>query len=157
MSEPNFDEIQKELAVKEENEKNKNRNKDKCLIRNITFTELKSLHEKLGTKQLMTLASSEILSDTGSCNPDHLFVILKDEKLEEQYDLEIANVNRKFLSKVFNECNPTDTMKYMKYIIYGVEHGFISKEFIEAIKLNPDSSLFSKEYIEEYAKNQSAL
>lgn len=150
---PNFDEIKKELDKKELDEKDKMswlKQKDKWLLRRNTFSELKSLHEKLGTEQLMTLASSAILSDTGTCNPDHLFVILKNETLEEQYDLEIANLNRKFLSKAISSC---DSDSIIKYFIYAIEHGFISKEFIDSIRLNPNSTLFSKEYIEEYAKS----
>ncbi|AYV77279.1 MAG: hypothetical protein Barrevirus27_6 [Barrevirus sp.] len=126
--------------------------KDKWFLKKKALTELKTLYEKLGLNQFMELASSAILVDPGSCSPVPLLELVDDQSLYDQYQIERQELNRKFLSKIFlgNQVNQVKPTHIMKYLAEAIGFSEISKEFVDNIKLNPNSSLFSKEYVEQY-------
>ena len=114
------------------------------------LAELKSLYQEIGEKQFLKLASISILEDPYNCDPVDL---VNDTSLEKQYYIELAEFNKKFLSKVLNQLTPDKTADVIKYLSNSIGTGIISKGFVDAIRLNPESPLFSKEYIEAYRES----
>jgi hypothetical protein len=125
-----------------------------CIFKTKALSELKLLYEKFGEKQLFDLASSAIQFDSGACHLNALFKELPDETLENEYNLELAELNRKFLSKALAKHDPIlPPINTIKYLAVAIANDEISREFIDAVRLHPDSTLFSKEYIETYAES----
>lgn len=160
MSEINFDAILQKILEKETEDKKRGGDwqyyKDEWSIKRKAFAELKSLYEKLGGEQFMKLASSTILVDSALCDPCPLFELLPESNAEElanKYQEELAELNRKFLSKVIDKIDPLLNGYIIGYLIQSISYENISKEFIDALRLNPDSTLFSKENIEAYGNS----
>ena len=161
MSEINFDEIQQKILDKETEDKKRGSNwiyyKDEWSIKRKAFAELKSLYEKLGGDQFMKLASSTILFDSAFCDPYPLFGLLPEsdniDELVNQYEEELAEVNKKFLSKFIVNADSSVHSYIIEYLVGSIGTETISKEFIDALRLNPDSTLFSKENIEAYGES----
>ena len=160
MSSADFDQLQQKILEKEAKDK-KALNwifyKEMWSIKRNALKELKSLYEKLGGEQFMKLASVAILTDQSYCIPDQLYNLLpnteKLSKLAQEFEDEIASVNKKYLSKFCLAVEPKDHIHIIEFLVESIGNENVSKEFIDAVRLNPDSTLFSKENIEAYGES----
>lgn len=125
------------------------------LLRRKALAELKSLYVQLGQKQFMTLAGSAILSDPYECLLDGLLGKLENDTLGNQYINELSEFNKKFLSKALTNYDPVllDPVSLIKFLAESIGNDNISKGLVDAIRLHPDSTLFSKEYIESFGNS----
>ena len=154
LTDSDFAEIQQKFDEDEKKSKWKSNIITYYTLQTKALSELKSLYEKLGDEQFFNLASSAIISDSGSCNPHDLFSKLPNKILQDEYKLELDELNRKFLSKALVR-HDYDSLPIhiMGFLASSICTDNISKEFIDSIRLNPDSTLFSKEYVESYAES----
>ena len=160
MSTVDFDGLQQKILEKEAKDKkalNWAFYKEMWSLKRNALKELKSLYEKLGGEQFMKLASVAILTDQSYCVPDGLYNLLpnteKLSKLAQEFEDEIASVNKKYLSKFCLTVEPQEHIHIIEFLVESIGNENVSKEFVDAVRLNPDSTLFSKENIEAYGQS----
>ena len=153
-----FNTLQQKIKEKENEEKENcywQFHVNKWIFRQKAFAEIRSLFTQLGGDQFIKLASDSILTDPSECCPSELFQLLEDADklggLGDEYLEEIAEINRKYLSKIFK--NPDNIEQTVEYIIDSIADETISTSIIDAIRLHPDSTLFSKENVEKYRES----
>lgn len=127
-------------------------------IKRKALHEIKLLYEKLGPKQFMELAETHIQNDILPVNLNYFFGLLdekdKELNLEKEYYDEVKNLNRNFMAKVMGIAVDNQlTGKVIDFIVYSIGKGNISKEFIDSIRLDPNSTLFTEEYVKNYGQS----
>lgn len=155
MSEPDFSKIEESLLKQELLEKelyNWNDMKEFWQISRNAIKEFKSLYETMGPKEFMESASRAILKDSMCCQPYLLFKLLSDDKIQEEYQEAIFDFNRQFLSSYVKNSNENNHGHIIEFFLRSLDET-ISREFIDAIRLDPDSVLFTEKYIKTYGSS----
>lgn len=155
MSKPDFDRIQQAILEDEHNEKqiyNWDKFRKFWQINRKAFSELKSLYETMGPKNFMNTSSKALLKEKLICNPYQLFKLLPTDDLMNEYENAIAEFNREFLATYIKDSDESTHGPIIEYFIKSLNDN-ISVEFIDSIKLDPESVLFSEEYIKKYGSS----
>ena len=104
--------------------------------------ELTNLFDKVGEEKFVELAKTSISLDRCKCSPMKLFGLIKDDELERNYYLKIAEFNREFLVSILSEI-PIETT--MTFLTESIGNQNISKELVESMKYSPDAPLEYRE------------
>lgn len=138
-----FDKIQEIIEIKKYQEMEKYKWSNYISIWNLrqkAFNEIKLLYNNLGN-EFFRLASEVILSDSCECYYHNLQIT----------NLNSLKNNRELLSDYFLDPN-INIYEAIEFIIESIATNNISKEFIDSIRLHPDSPLFSEKFIKSYSK-----
>lgn len=138
-----FDKIQEIIEIKNYQEMEKYKWSNYISIWNLrqkAFNEIKLLYNNLGN-DFFRLASEVILSDSCECYYHNLQIT----------NLNSLKNNRELLSDYFLDPN-INIYEAIEFIIESIATNNISKEFIDSIRLHPDSPLFSEKFIKSYSK-----